>query len=134
MNSLPLFSEYVFTRFELWRSRKIFAKLSQYVIISDTFIQSPSVHGAKKKSARPQRVSQAKAIAQPPVRLDDLKMISGVGPGLEKKLQDIGFVSYSQIAALTEAEITELEAHVIKFAGRIKRDDWIGQATQLMAQ
>jgi predicted flap endonuclease-1-like 5' DNA nuclease len=43
-------------------------------------------------------------------------------------------VSYAQIAALTDAEITELETNVIKFAGRIKRDDWIGQATQLMAQ
>ena len=76
----------------------------------------------------------AKAIAQAPVRQDDLKMISGVGPGLEKKLQDAGIVSYAQIAALTDAEITELETNVIKFGGRIKRDDWIGQATQLMAQ
>ncbi|MFZ8884601.1 MAG: hypothetical protein ACO2YZ_05695 [Litorivicinaceae bacterium] len=91
-------------------------------------------NGAKKKSAKPQRAPQAKAIAQAPVRQDDLKMISGVGPGLEKKLQDAGIVSYAQIAALTDAEITELETNVIKFGGRIKRDDWIGQATQLMAQ
>jgi len=90
--------------------------------------------GAKKKSAKPQRTPQAKAIAQAPVRQDDLKMISGVGPGLEKKLQDVGIVSYAQIAALTDVEITELETNVIKFSGRIKRDDWIGQATQLMAQ
>ena len=99
-----------------------------------TLFPLATASGEKKKSAKPQRTPQAKAIAQAPVRQDDLKMISGVGPGLEKKLQDAGIVSYAQIAALTDAEITELETNVIKFGGRIKRDDWIGQATQLMAQ
>ena len=87
---------------------------------------------AKKKSTKSKRASEIKAIAQAPVRQDDLKQISGVGPGLEKKLQDAGITSYAQIAALTDAEIQDLEANVVKFAGRIKRDDWIGQAQQLM--
>ena len=86
----------------------------------------------KEQTAEPKRASEIKAIAQVPVRQDDLKMISGVGPGLEKKLQDAGIKSYAQIAALTDVDIAELEAHVVKFAGRIKRDDWIGQAQQLM--
>ena len=86
----------------------------------------------KEKTAEPKRASEIKAIAQVPVRQDDLKMISGVGPGLEKKLQDAGIKSYAQIAALTDDDIAELEAHVVKFAGRIKREDWIGQAQQLM--
>ena len=88
--------------------------------------------GVKEQPAEPKRASEIKAIAQVPVRQDDLKMISGVGPGLEKKLQDAGIKSYAQIAALTDDDIAELEAHVVKFAGRIKRDDWIGQAQQLM--
>ena len=86
----------------------------------------------KEKTAEPKRASEIKAIAQVPVRQDDLKMISGVGPGLERKLLDFGITSYAQIAALTGDDIAELEAHVVKFAGRIKRDDWIGQAQQLM--
>ena len=86
----------------------------------------------KEKTAEPKRASEIKAIAQLPVRQDDLKMISGVGPGLERKLLDFGITSYAQIAALTDDDIAELEAHVVKFAGRIKRDDWIGQAQQLM--
>jgi large subunit ribosomal protein L21 len=86
----------------------------------------------KKKSAKSERASETKAIAKAPIRQDDLKQISGVGPGLEKKLQDAGITSYAQIAALTDAEIQDLEANVVKFAGRIKRDDWIGQAQQLM--
>jgi large subunit ribosomal protein L21 len=90
--------------------------------------------GGKKKSTKTKRASEIKAIAQAPVRQDDLKQISGVGPGLEKKLQDAGITSYAQIAALTDAEIQDLEANVVKFAGRIKRDDWIGQARQLMGK
>lgn len=86
----------------------------------------------KKKSAQPKRASQTKAIAQTPISHDDLKLISGVGPGLERKLRDAGITSYSQIAALTPAEIADLEANVVKFTGRITRDDWIGQAQQLM--
>jgi predicted flap endonuclease-1-like 5' DNA nuclease len=87
---------------------------------------------AEKKSSKPKRASETKAIAQIPVRQDDLKLISGVGPGLEKKLQDAGITSFAQIVALTDAEITDLEANVVKFAGRIKRDDWIGQAQRLV--
>lgn len=106
-----------------------------------------AVEPAKKKSAKPSIADKApvaqkasasrskvKPIATPPVRSDDLKLISGVGPGLEKKLQDAGVKTFAQIAALTDAEIAELEAQVVKFAGRIKRDDWIGQAKALMAK
>ncbi|MDC3032460.1 hypothetical protein OA249_00685 [Litorivicinus sp.] len=86
----------------------------------------------KKKSAQPESASETKAIAQMPTSHDNLKLISGIGPGLEKKLRDAGITSYSQIATLTPAEITDLEANVVKFTGRIKRDDWIGQAQLLM--
>ena len=86
----------------------------------------------KYKSAEPKRASEIKAIAEVPARQDDLKLISGVGPGLERKLKDAGITSFAQIVALTDAEIADLEANVVKFVGRIKRDDWIGQAQQLM--
>ncbi|NBS11574.1 MAG: 5' DNA nuclease, partial [Gammaproteobacteria bacterium] len=63
-----------------------------------------------------------------------LKLIAGIGPGLEKKLNAAGITSYAQIAALTATEITRLERDVVKFAGRITRDDWIGQAQHLLGQ
>jgi predicted flap endonuclease-1-like 5' DNA nuclease len=67
--------------------------------------------------------------APAPTQPDDLKSIAGIGPALEKKLHDQGIVSYRQLAALDEAGIDRLEA-AIKTAGRgrIRRDDWIGQA------
>ena len=87
---------------------------------------------AKKKSAPPKRASETEAIVETPKSYDDLKLISGIGPNLEKNLRDAGITSYSQIAALTPAEIADLEANVVKFTGRIIRDNWVGQAQLLI--
>jgi len=62
---------------------------------------------------------------------DDLTAISGVGPALQKKLNASGIHSYAQIAALTDADIDRLEQDIIKFSGRIRREDWVGQARAL---
>ena len=62
---------------------------------------------------------------------DDLKMINGIGPALEGKLNAAGFCAYRQIANLTDADVNRLEAEVIHLRGRIHRDDWIGQAKAL---
>ncbi len=65
---------------------------------------------------------------------DDLKKIAGIGPGLEKKLKQEGIVSYRQIAELSPRDIEHLETSIIKFSGRILRDNWIGQAKTLCAR
>ena len=62
-----------------------------------------------------------------PKRPDDLKQISGIGPKLEQVLNGYGIWTYGQIAALTPPEIAWLDDH-LGFAGRIARDNWIGQA------
>ena len=59
---------------------------------------------------------------------DDLTAIIGIGPALRKKLNEQGIFRFSQIAELSEEDIERLEENIIKFSGRIKRDDWIGQA------
>ncbi len=69
------------------------------------------------------------APATPPVTEspDDLKLIAGIGPALEKKLYACGITTYRQLATLNDADIERIEA-IIKSFGRIRRDDWIGQA------
>lgn len=69
-------------------------------------------------------VSEPSPVAQTP---DDLKLISGIGPTLEKKLHACGVTGFRDLATLSDADIERIEA-VIKFAGRIRREDWIGQA------
>lgn len=63
---------------------------------------------------------------------DDLKAISGIGPKLEKVLNGLGIWTYAQIAVLGGDEVAWLDEH-LGFAGRIGRDDWIGQAGRLSA-
>ena len=65
-------------------------------------------------------------------KADDLKKISGVGPALEKKLNDFGIYHYRQVAALTKDDIAEID-EALNFKGRIERDDWLAQAKSLMA-
>ncbi len=92
--------------------------------------KSKPVKPAAKAAAEPAPETAAKPAAKPTD--DDLKQISGIGPGLEQKLKEHGYTSLAQLAALTEAQIEELEKTVIRFPGRIKRDNWQGQAKKLI--
>lgn len=87
-----------------------------------------------RETKEPEQAQTLTAIAQIPAPKDDLKLVTGIGPGLEKKLQDVGITSFEQIANLSDLQIADLETNVVKFTGRIKRDDWIGQAEQLMKE
>jgi len=83
---------------------------------------------AAKSPAAPKKVSSSRPVE------DDLKQISGIGPGLEKKLKANGVTNLRQIAALTEAQIVDLEKRVIRFSGRIAREAWVEQAKALLDQ
>ncbi|MGV6848607.1 MAG: 50S ribosomal protein L21 [Marinibacterium sp.] len=61
---------------------------------------------------------------------DDLKKLSGVGPALEKKLNEAGVTTFAQIAAWGEAEIAEFDEK-LSFKGRIEREGWVAQAREL---
>ncbi len=54
----------------------------------------------------------------------------GIGPKLEKVLNDLGIWTYGQIAAWSEAQVAWLDDH-LGISGRIGRDDWVGQARKL---
>ncbi|WP_417733352.1 NADH-quinone oxidoreductase subunit E [Roseovarius sp.] len=62
---------------------------------------------------------------------DDLKMIKGVGPKLEKLLNDMGFYHFDQIAKWTEAEVAWADQNLVGFKGRVSRDTWVEQAKLL---
>ena len=65
-----------------------------------------------------------------PVKPDDLKMISGVGPKIEKILHELGIFTFAQVAAWKKAEREWVDGY-LKFSGRIERDDWVKQAKAL---
>mgnify|MGYP001814212876 FL=1 len=63
---------------------------------------------------------------------DDLKMIKGVGPAIEKTLNEMGIVSFRQIADMSEYDIDRIANRLKGFHTRIYREDWIGQARTLL--
>jgi predicted flap endonuclease-1-like 5' DNA nuclease len=62
---------------------------------------------------------------------DDLKLIVGVGPVLERMLHQLGVATYRQIAHWSERDIDEFDAKLAEFPGRIRRDAWVTQARAL---
>ena len=95
--------------------------------------------GGKKPSKAKAAAKKTEAKAEPKAEAaetaavkDDLKLIGGVGPVLEKKLHDLGYTALAQIAALTPEQVAEIDEK-LNFKGRVEREDWIGQATDLLA-
>jgi large subunit ribosomal protein L21 len=63
---------------------------------------------------------------------DDVSLIGGVGPVLEKKLAALGITSLRQIAEFTPADIERVDGE-LAFKGRIEREEWVQQAKDLIA-
>lgn len=60
-------------------------------------------------------------------RADDLKELDGIGPKLERTLNDNGIFHFRQLAALSADQVAWLD-RTLDLRGRITRDDWVGQA------
>lgn len=90
---------------------------------------------AEAKPAKTEAKPAAKAKAKPAAKkaatgADDLKKLSGVGPALEKKLNENGVTTYAQIAGWSKADIADMDTK-LSFKGRIEREDWVAQAKKL---
>jgi Helix-hairpin-helix domain len=72
--------------------------------------------------------------AEPP-EIDDLKLINGIGPAVERRLHSVGIYTYAQLAALSPADIAAAVADLAGLsAERIIKQDWIGQARKLASE
>jgi NADH-quinone oxidoreductase subunit E len=65
-----------------------------------------------------------------PAKPDDLKLIAGVGPKIERTLNDLGIHTFAQVASWKKAERNWIDAY-LSFHGRVERDDWVKQAKAL---
>jgi len=61
---------------------------------------------------------------------DDLKQIFGIGPVLEKRLNELGIHFFRQIAQWTTEDIQRLEQQLPKFQKRVERDRWVERAKE----
>jgi len=67
----------------------------------------------------------------PATEKDNLTLIEGIGPFIEQKLNGIGIFSYEQISKFNDQKIEEVTRAIQFFEGRIKKDNWVGQAMSL---
>ena len=64
---------------------------------------------------------------------DDLTRIKGLGPKIAANLKGMGINSFAQIAAWDDEMVTQIDAQMGRFTGRIRRDNWVEQAKLLAA-
>ena len=62
---------------------------------------------------------------------DDLKLIVGIGPVLERMLHQLGVTTFRQVAFWSERDVDDFDAKLHEFPGRIRRDEWVTQARSL---
>ena len=92
--------------------------------------EKPAAKKADPKPAAAATVPEGALFAAPEGEPDDLKQIKGVGPVLEKKLNNFGVTKFAQVAAFSREDIDKLD-DALSFKGRIDRDEWLAQAAEL---
>ena len=100
---------------------------------------APKAKAAAKPKSAPKSDEKATVAAKKPRTMkaprkagaDDLKMIKGVGPKLEKLLNTLGFYHFDQIAKWSAEELSWVDDNLEGFKGRASRDEWVSQASTL---
>lgn len=114
---------------ELDRVQTPAAPLAPPVSKTATKAKTASKKSAAKSSApkKPRALKTARKSGA-----DDLKVIKGIGPELEKLCNKLGFFHYDQIAKWTKDEIAWVDENLEGFKGRVTRDKWVAQAKKLV--
>ena len=92
---------------------------------------APAKQAAPAKKAAPKKSTGPQLLKKPQGKADDLKLIWGVGPALEKLLNKTGVWHFDQVASWNAVDIKHVDALLKGFHGRIARDEWVKQAKKL---
>jgi NADH-quinone oxidoreductase subunit E len=99
--------------------------------VADSSGTSDSNSVASSSLTQPEEEAVPEFLDQPDGDIDDLKRISGIGPVLEKTLNNLGIFHFRQIAAFTSENIDWVNNY-LSFSGRIERENWVAQAAALV--
>jgi len=108
-----------------WKRRaELEEKEKESALYSQAMLQSKLEKLQSERDSLEAKV--AKTFTLPPK--DNLQLINGIGPSIEKKLNAIGIYSYRQISEFTPKMIEEVTKAIKFFPRRIEKDNWVSQA------
>ncbi|UXE66112.1 MAG: hypothetical protein KA713_16875 [Chryseotalea sp. WA131a] len=91
------------------------------------------IHSTKSATSSLASVPE-KSAQKEKLQKDDLKLIVGIGPKIEKKLNKLGIYTFEQITELSPEMVDQVNTKLKSFPDRIARDNWMGQAAKLIRQ
>lgn len=100
------------------------AKAAKAKVKAEAEATEESLAAAESKPALLKKARGGKA--------DDLKLLKGIGPKLESELNAAGVFHFDQIAGWTKDEVEWADQHLVSLKGRVSRDNWVGQAKDLI--
>lgn len=98
-------------------------RVEEAVVAADAAAEGPA------PAAPPVEVEAAPAADEAP-ELDDLTLMTGIGPKLSAALAERGVTRFAQIAAWTADDLAEVDA-ALSLKGRAVREAWVAQAKRL---
>ena len=88
----------------------------------------------ERTDARARKLNAAwKGFKKPKGEAEDLTKIKGISADLFGRLKQLNCYKYEQIANFSDEDIANVEDS-LNIAGRIEKDDWIGQARALLTE
>jgi large subunit ribosomal protein L21 len=114
------------------RRRKHYRRRNGHRQLLTTVAITDILTGGAKPAAKAKAAKPAAAAPAADGKSDDISLVGGIGPKMEKGMRELGYNTFASIAAMTEADVEKAEAH-LKQKGRFAREEWIEQAKELMA-
>jgi predicted flap endonuclease-1-like 5' DNA nuclease len=93
--------------------------------------QTTTVEKTVEKSVETESASKKTATEAQKKEKDELTLIKGIGPVLEKKLNNLGIYYFDQISSWSEEEQASIGVQ-LSFAKKVEREEWVKQAKELM--
>ena len=108
--------------------------------VADRVKAASSDNSASIKRATPvakASVAKSKAPAKKAAKpvadiVDDISLISGIGPKIKQQMIKAGYPSLKSIASMSVAQLAKIDGD-LGFSGRGEREEWIAQAKELLA-
>lgn len=96
--------------------------------------KKPTGKTAAKKdegASKPAKGQKFELLKEPKGDGDNISLLSGVGPALEKKLHSYGIFHFWQVASMNADDVKAMDDE-LKLGGRVEREEWVDQAQELM--